>query len=552
MNTIIPLLVSRAKPLVSTLQDYGSALAISKPGVSRLLLGMLFVLPIAVAHAAAPTAVDDVRNVLEDRIVTVNVLANDFDADSDVIEVIAVSDAFGGTTQLNPDGSITYTPTPGFLGEATFTYTIQDVTEFPQTSTATVTIVMEEFALPPFAESDNTVSVAEVLDDVCIKLEEDKDGLSAGELQLLERCEGLQALGVPDSELGEILRIISPEEVASLFRASAESIRQQYSAVGQRMNLLKTGANNFSVNGVNSLTGFSGGAAGDEENWQRAGVFASIQGEGADRDPTENESGYEQSGLILTLGADYAVSRNFYLGAAAGYTASDLDYSSNGGEVESTIVSLIGYASFYQDNLSFDLQLGYGGLDFESERRIQYVDGNGEVDTVADSNTEGSQLIASGQIQYDWYQAAWAIHPYARLDYLSSDIDGYGENNAEGLEVEIEDQSYSRLTATAGVHGSYAMSQNWGVLMPTFQLNILSEASVDQDDIVGNFAFDPDTENSDFRIQADGKDSFYYQLGVGVVATLPRGLSLYAEYMQTFAYENIDIYQIQAGIRFEL
>lgn len=501
--------------------------------------------------AAAPVAVADVRTIIADRAITVNVLANDFDADRDLLRVVSVGESDSGSTRLNSDGSITFTPNQGFLGQASFSYSIEDVAELPLRADGAVTINIVEADLSDVSETENNQNVGRALDDACGAVADDKDEVSEGERLLRERCDGLLAIGAPDAELDDVLRSIAPEETASQFRVSADSSRQQTAAVSQRMGLLKQGVNQFSLNGVSSFAG-AGAAAGDEaSNFNRFGLFASFQADGADRDNTNNESGYEQSGLAFTFGADYALSPQLFLGLAAGITSSDLDYNDNGGELNTDITTFIGFATWYYQQISVDFQLGYGLIDYDSERRINYVDANGVVDTTALANTEGNQLLINGQVQYDWFREALTLYPFLRFDYVDSEIDAYGENNAEGLEIEFEDQAFSRLTLSTGVHGSYSISQDWGVLIPTFQVNILSETSVDQDDIVARFAFDPDQTNT-FTLQQDGEDSLFYQLGVGVVATLPRGLSVFAEYMQTLGYDNTDMFQIQAGIRYEL
>jgi hypothetical protein len=50
------------------------------------------------------------------------VLANDTDDDSPTIYAMLVSGPSNGTLTLNPDGSFTYTPNAGFIGQDTFTY----------------------------------------------------------------------------------------------------------------------------------------------------------------------------------------------------------------------------------------------------------------------------------------------------------------------------------------------------------------------------------------------------------------------------------------------
>ncbi|HIB48713.1 MAG TPA: tandem-95 repeat protein [Flavobacteriaceae bacterium] len=69
-----------------------------------------------------------------------NVLPNDFDPDGDMITVTANTPPSNGSVSINPDGTYTYTPDPGFEGEDTFTYTICDDGTPSLCDTATVTI----------------------------------------------------------------------------------------------------------------------------------------------------------------------------------------------------------------------------------------------------------------------------------------------------------------------------------------------------------------------------------------------------------------------------
>ena len=55
-------------------------------------------------------------------------LANDSDPDNNPLTIAAVSNFVNGTAAINPDKTITYTPTPGLTGSGGFTYTISDGT----------------------------------------------------------------------------------------------------------------------------------------------------------------------------------------------------------------------------------------------------------------------------------------------------------------------------------------------------------------------------------------------------------------------------------------
>jgi hypothetical protein len=73
--------------------------------------------------------------------VTIRVLANDSDADGDSLEIVSVSQGADGEVVLNATGTVTYTPSEGFDGTDSFTYTIDDDHGGQATGTVTVTVL---------------------------------------------------------------------------------------------------------------------------------------------------------------------------------------------------------------------------------------------------------------------------------------------------------------------------------------------------------------------------------------------------------------------------
>ena len=82
-----------------------------------------------------PVAIDDFGTTEEDDPVTIPVLSNDSDIDGDALTVSHVTDPPNGSVTTNDDGTITYTPDPGFDGMDSFVYTISDGND--ETDTAT-------------------------------------------------------------------------------------------------------------------------------------------------------------------------------------------------------------------------------------------------------------------------------------------------------------------------------------------------------------------------------------------------------------------------------
>jgi ELWxxDGT repeat protein len=76
-----------------------------------------------------PIAGDDSYTVLHDRVATIaapGLLANDSDPNGDPVTAFQFFQPANGTVSLTQDGSFTYTPNAGFVGQDSFTYVISD------------------------------------------------------------------------------------------------------------------------------------------------------------------------------------------------------------------------------------------------------------------------------------------------------------------------------------------------------------------------------------------------------------------------------------------
>lgn len=103
-----------------------------------------------------PTAVDDTAVTRAGVPVTVDVLANDSDADGDSLMVMAAAPV-DGSVVINLDDTVTFTPDPGFIGHASFTYIVTDG-EGSAEGTVTVTVLAPNTA--PVAVADHATTKA--------------------------------------------------------------------------------------------------------------------------------------------------------------------------------------------------------------------------------------------------------------------------------------------------------------------------------------------------------------------------------------------------------
>ena len=89
----------------------------------------------------APVATDDTATVVEEGTLSnIDVLANDNDADGDILGVTSASASSGAVVTINPDGTLNYIAAANFTGTDTVTYTVDDGNGGTDTGTLTVTV----------------------------------------------------------------------------------------------------------------------------------------------------------------------------------------------------------------------------------------------------------------------------------------------------------------------------------------------------------------------------------------------------------------------------
>jgi len=127
-----------------------------------------------------PVAVDDTLAATEDTPATLDAAANDTDADGGALVVSAVGQPSHGSTAIDADGRIVYTPAPNYHGPDAFTYTVAD--QIGATDAGAVTVTVDAANDPPVAvddtattTEDGSVTIAVATNDTDI----DGDVLSA-------------------------------------------------------------------------------------------------------------------------------------------------------------------------------------------------------------------------------------------------------------------------------------------------------------------------------------------------------------------------------------
>lgn len=105
----------------------------------------------------APVANNDgLASIAEDSVVEItasSLLANDNDANGDILSITAVSDAVGGTAELLESGVIRFTAMPNYNGPASFSYSISDGRSGVSSAIASFAVLPQNDA--PLANNDS-------------------------------------------------------------------------------------------------------------------------------------------------------------------------------------------------------------------------------------------------------------------------------------------------------------------------------------------------------------------------------------------------------------
>ncbi|MDA1013516.1 MAG: Ig-like domain-containing protein [Planctomycetota bacterium] len=155
---------------------------------------------LAVGVNRAPTAINDSAVTQIDTPVIVNVLLNDGDPDGDSLTSSIDTQPANGNAVANLDGTVTYTPNPGYSGLDSFVYGIDDGNGGTDTGTVNVTIFAGNQA--PVAVDDNVATPTEAHININVLANDDNPDLDPLTITILTPPTNGIAVVNPDNTIG--------------------------------------------------------------------------------------------------------------------------------------------------------------------------------------------------------------------------------------------------------------------------------------------------------------------------------------------------------------
>ena len=254
--------------------------------------------------------------------------------------------------------------------------------------------------------------------------------------------------------------------------------------------------------------------------------------------------GFDADTYGMLVGADYRINGQWFAGSALNFTATRADLDSNAGDMEhqSTVLAL--YSSYYVgEKFYLDGVLHYGKENFDSVRILNYLG-----DAKITGKTNGNQFSASIGGGIDAYPWDWNFNTYARATYVAIDIDKFDERGTTGWEFQIGKQSVKSLATLLGMRVAKSISTSAGVFTPGAHFEWQHELDNDAREFSALFLEDPSVP---FSLETDNPDRDAFNVGAGVVATLPGGRTAFLQFTSVHGQELVTQRRIDLGFRME-
>lgn len=373
---------------------------------------------------------------------------------------------------------------------------------------------------------------------------------------------GAAALGNDQAGAVNALQQVGPDQIIS---QGTEATKTSSNVLGVRLTALRAGATGLSLAGLNPngqalsnqalgrLYPASGGAAGDEESaaWNRLGVFVNGLGQFGSVDSTFNQVGFDFDRGGVTAGADYRFTKNSVLGAAFSYVRTESGFDRDGGDLDSDSYTGSLYGTVYAaDAFYIDGIASFGGINYDSTRRISYTAGVDVVNTEAKAEPDGMQYSVSLGGGYNVSLGEVTIDPYARINYTKLDLDGFSESGGSGWAMQFADQRVESVTTALGTQVSYAVSAPFGVLLPYVRGEWHHEYEDDSRNISVRFLGD-NRSGLTFNTLTEGPDRNYFTVGTGISGTFAQGITAFLNYDALLGYHSIESHAFLVGARME-
>lgn len=379
------------------------------------------------------------------------------------------------------------------------------------------------------------------------------------------------ALNLTENELIVALDELTHEESVARASKGRDTAQLQHANIVARLGSLRAGGvgSSGSVSlrkndpwlaaDTDPATILRGGAAGDNGN-SRWSVFVNGGIGFGDKGATTREDGFDYDDLGATVGADLALDANSFVGAAVGYSETEIDFDGSADEAQQGSASVSLYGTRFTGTWYFDVIGIYGEDDYDTTR---------DVSLLAETLNDEEAAALRGALPSRIYGSTAGTHsgvslglgrnietgptvwtPYARYSYYKADVDAYSEAGDSGVELTLADQEVKSRELILGMDVTRSISSNVGVLSP--QLRIEYHRQFEYNSIAYPARYKWDNTHDWWNAPSDEADRQYLVLGAGVSLVSAGGLQTFAYYETARGMSHFSTNVLVLGARKEL
>jgi outer membrane lipase/esterase len=260
----------------------------------------------------------------------------------------------------------------------------------------------------------------------------------------------------------------------------------------------------------------------------------------SDRQSTVASNGFNLDSVGGTIGTEYRINNNAFVGGAFDYSNPKARLFNNAGTTDANSYQFGVYGAWANTHFFAQGLATYGLQNFRNTRP-------GVVDTIT-SNPDGTTFVAAGKIGYLFDAGKSQVGPIGGLTYARARVNGYTEAGDPVLTLTVGPQTAEALVASAGAQFRIPFTVNGRIISP--YLNLTAE-----DDLIGNGrliqfgATSAPLIINNWTIPNGTSQHVYGRVAAGVVAPVTNNVALTVNVARTLGHQGGDDFYGNGGLK---
>jgi outer membrane lipase/esterase len=268
--------------------------------------------------------------------------------------------------------------------------------------------------------------------------------------------------------------------------------------------------------------------------------FMQATGGISNREATVASNAFNLESVGGTIGTEYRINNNAFIGGAFDYANPRANQSNNAGTTDVNSYQLGIYSAWADAHFFAQGLATIGQQDYRNSRP-------GVVDIIT-SSPEGNSVVAAGKVGYLFDAGKSQIGPIGGLTYAHVRVGGYTESGDPVLTLSVGQQRAEALIGSVGAQFRTPFTVNGRVIVP--YLNLTAE-----DDLIGNGriiqfgATSAPLIINNWAIPNSMSDRVYGRIAGGVVAPVANNVALTLNLARTLGQQGGDDFYGTGGVR---